>query len=299
MISIIIPYLSGFEELKSCISSINKQKVTSEVIIVNDSGKELKLNNKIKIINNNKTKGAAYSRNKGFEKASSEIVMFVDNDTILQSNCINNMLKRINDFDIVFPKIVYENGKVMHPIEKEKIFPQISTCFMIKKKSVRKLDELFDENYKIYLEDADFFLRCNLFNLKSSYITSSIVIHKLKSYYNGKRFYLENRNLLYGIIKFSGVNKKNIYHPFLFFSLFKNFTCAIFNFDKFDWSHYDRSLNNYEKFKLLFRKHKKITDKSRFILFYYMFKAKMWALTNLGLIFRKRRNLKKQLIQKK
>ncbi|MBU0666489.1 MAG: glycosyltransferase, partial [Nanoarchaeota archaeon] len=241
MISIVIPYLSGNSELKECLKSIGKQKVKVEIIIVNDSGKDLKLS-KLKVINNKGTKGAAYSRNIGFEKSSSEVVLFVDNDIVLQNNCINNLLKEIKEFDIVFSKIVYENKRLMHPIGKEKYFPQISACFMIKKKSVDKMDELFDSNYQIYLEDADFFLRANLKKLKIKFVETAVAVHKLKAQFkNVQRFYLENRNLLYGIIKFAGVKRKNIYHPFHCSSLLKNFVCALFNYDKFDWSHYDRS----------------------------------------------------------
>ncbi|MBL7086737.1 MAG: glycosyltransferase [Candidatus Cloacimonetes bacterium] len=290
MISIVIPYLSGYAELKECLKSIKKQKIKAEIIVVNDSGKDLKLD-KVKVINNNETKGAAYSRNIGFKESSSDIVLFVDNDIILKNNCINKLLKKIKEFDIFFPKIVYENGRLMHPISKEERFPQISTCFMIKQDSVKKLDELFDENYRIYLEDADFFLRCNLFSLRSKYINDAVVIHKIKASYNGIRFYLENKNLFYGIIKFFGVNKKNIIHPFHFSSLISNFVCALFNFDKFDWSHYDRSLSKFEKFKLLFRKHKQLIDRNRFILFYYLFKGIFWNLININKILKKKKKL--------
>lgn len=272
MISVVIPYLSGWEDLKSCIVSLNKQQVKPEVIVVNDSGKKLDLRN-VKIINNDETRGAAYSRNVGFEESSSEVVLFVDQDITFKNGGINKMLRKIKTFDIVFPKVVYENGRIMHPIGKEKESPQISACFMVKKRSVEKLNEFFDETYQIYLEDADFFLRAKLAGLKSCYVEDAIAVHKLKKGYNERRFYLENRNLVYGIKKFLFVNTKGVYHPFHFRSLASNFVCALFNFNKFDWSHYDRCMPTFGKVNLLFNKHKKLTDGSRLVLIYYFFKA--------------------------
>ncbi|MBC8495051.1 glycosyltransferase [archaeon] len=276
MISVIIPYLSGLKELKDCISSINKQGV-NEIIVVNDSEEHLDLLG-VKIIDNKKTKGAAYSRNVGFQNASNELVLFVDHDIIIDDNSITKLKNKIKNVDIVFPKVIYENNKLMHPVGREKTFPQISACFMVKKSSVKKMDCLFDENYHIYLEDADFFLRANLFNLKIAYVPDAVVVHKLKHSTNEKRFFLENKNLLYGIIKFSNINKQNILHPFHFSSYFSNFICALFNFDKFDWSHYNRDLNSLKKFKLLFKKHRKITNRNRFILLGQFIKATFWVL---------------------
>ena len=49
-----------------------------------------------------------------------------------------------------------ENKQILYPIlNVEKTFPHISACFGIKKKSLKKLDELFDENYETYLEDFE------------------------------------------------------------------------------------------------------------------------------------------------
>jgi len=290
MISIVIPYLSGLANLKNCLKSIKQQSVDCEVIVVNDSKKKLGIEDVI-IINNEKTFGAAYSRNIGFKKSNYEEVLFVDCDIVLQSHCIKKMLKEIKHFDVVFPRILYSNRRLMHPVGDEQSFPQISACFIIKKNSARKLDELFDENYKIYLEDADFFLRSKLLGLKINYVSDAKVIHKLKQGYNKRRFYLENRNLVYGLIKFSGVNKNNIYHPFHFFSLLKNLVCAIFNFDKFDWSHYNRNMSEFEKFKLLFKKHKKLSF-NRLTFIYYFFKGVFWNFINIKIVLGKKRTFK-------
>ncbi|MBU1201524.1 MAG: glycosyltransferase [Nanoarchaeota archaeon] len=291
MISVVIPFLSGFEDLKVCIASIKKQRVKVEIIIVNDSSKPLRLKKGVRVIDNKGTKGAAYSRNIGLKESKNDLVLFVDNDVFLQSGCVRRLLDEIEGFEIVFPKVVYENSVLMHPVGKEEIYPQISACFMIKKSAVEKMDCFFDETYKIYLEDADFFLRANIFSLKSLFVKDAVAIHKLKESYNEMRFYLENKNLFYGIIKFFGIKKKGVLHPFNLTSVFSNYICALFNFDKFDYSHYNRGLSILTKAELLFRKHKKITGRNRLFLLFYIFKAKMWVISNIGFVLRERRKL--------
>ncbi len=294
MLSIVIPYFSGLKDLKECIASIQSQS-DAQIIVVNDSSKILTLNPKVKIIDNKTTLGAAYSRNKGFLATKNDFILFADHDLVFQANAIKNLLEKSKSADIIFPKVIYENGKVMHPIGKEKSQPQISACFLIKKSAATKLDELFDENYKIYSEDSDFFLRCHLFNLKFKYVPKAILIHKLKYSYNNQRFYLENKNLLYGWAKFLFIKKKGFIHPFKLSSWLSNFVCAIFNFDKFDWSHYDRSKKSFAKLKLLFRKHRKLSDKGSFFLLFQMFKAKISFLAVLPKALSKNLSLRKKI----
>ena len=291
MISIVIPYLSGLKQLKECISSINNQRLKTEIIVVHDAPGTLDLKG-VKVLENKNNRGAAYSRNRGLEEASADRVLFVDHDIIFPKGAIKKLVDALEGNDIVFPKTVYEDETIMHPIGKEKKYPQISTCFIVRKNSVKeKMDEFMDENYHIYLEDADFFLRANLAGLRIKYVPDAIVNHKLKTSYNENRFYLENKNLLYGILKFSGVNKKNTLHPFHLSSVFSNFICALFNFDRFDWSYYDRELSFWRKARLLFGRHKRITEKSRLLLLYYFFKGIIWNLLNIDKIIHKKKRI--------
>jgi len=288
-LSIVIPNYNDSVNLIYCIKSVEKAKLAnSEIIVIDDLSTDdsLYLVHKkfknIRLISLSEHKGIAFVRNIGLKESKGGFILFVDSDVIVKDNLIRNLLNEINNYDLVFPKVIFENNRVMHPLlEEEKQYPQITACFIIKKESVEKNNLFFDEIYSYCYEDSDFFLRANLKNLKMKYVDEAVLVHKLKERTNKeKRFYLENRNLLYGIRKFRKTNTENIYHPFHYSSLFRNFIVAVFNYDKFDWSHYDRRANNFEKFKLLFRKHKKITEKNRLILIYYFFKAMFWNLKN-------------------
>jgi glycosyltransferase involved in cell wall biosynthesis len=299
-ISAIIPNYNKEKTIKKCIESIYREKKDIEIIVVDDCSKD----NSIRIIKENfpnlaiivnkKNKGAAYCRNIGMSKSKGEFILFLDSDIILKQGSIKNMLESIKEQDISFPRIVYLNGIVMQPInKKELIYPAVSACFMIKNDSLKKLDEPFDETYKTFNEDTDFFVRCRLFDLKAKYSKKAIAFHNVESSYNAEeRYYLENRNIIYGILKLMGVKRKmDIEHPFKISSLFKNFICGIFNFRWFDWSLYNRKKRFLSKFLLLFKGNNKITKKSRFILLYLFLKAFLWNILNIRLIISKRKRL--------
>lgn len=299
-LSIIIPNYNSEKTIEKCITSIWNQNDSYEIIVIDDNSKDKSISlirkYPIKIIQNEKHKGAAYSRNLGIKISKGEHILFIDSDVYLKEGAIKKMLNSIKNVDITFPKILYKNGKIMYPCSKrEKKYPLLTTCFMIKRNSLTKLDSLFDEKYGTYNEDCDFFLRCYYFNLKAKYVSNAIAIHDHKNSLNlEERFYLENKNILYGIIKFKKIRKKvDINHPFKISVLFKNFICALFNFNWFDWSHYNRNSSFFYKISLLLKRHKKITQRSRLILVFLLLKSILINLKELPSIIKLNINLVK------
>ena len=90
LVSVIIPYYKKRNYIKETIISVIKQSYDYlEIIIIYDDTnlndfeflKELsKLDNRIKIINNNKRLGAGLSRNKGIEQSNGKYIAFIDAD---------------------------------------------------------------------------------------------------------------------------------------------------------------------------------------------------------------------------
>ena len=305
-ISVIIPNYNNENTIKKCIESIYFQKKNVEIIVIDDCSDDKSIDAirknfpAVKVIYNKKNKGATYCRNLGVLKSSGDYIAFVDSDVYLKKNCLNKMFSSIENMDISFPTIVYENKSIMYPLtQEEQKYPMISACFMIKRKSIEKLDEMFDETYRTFNEDSDFFLRCKLFGLKASYSKNAFAVHMHESHDLEKRYYLENKNIMYGIIKFRGLTKHiGLEHPFKVQSLLKNLVCGVFNFNWFDWSSYKRNKSFLCKIRLLTKKHKEITNKPRIVLLYLFFKAGVWNIFNFNKTLMKRRKLRNLIIRR-
>ena len=305
-ISVIIPNYNNENIIKKCIKSIYSQKKNVEIIVVDDCSEDKSISAikknfpKVRIICNKKNRGAAYCRNLGVLKSSGDYIVFVDSDVCLKKNCLDRMISSIKYSDISFPTIVYEDKSIMYPLTpREQKYPMISACFMIRRESLEKLDEMFDETYRTFNEDSDFFLRCKLFGLKADYSKNAFAVHMHKSHDTEKRYYLENKNIIYGIIKFKGLTKGlGLEHPFKVKALLKNFVCGIFNFNWFDWSSYKRNKSFLSKIRLLTKKHRKITDRTSITLLYLFFKAWVWNILNFNKTLLKRKKLRNLIIRR-
>jgi len=272
-LSIIIPNFNSENTILKTLDSIYSQNLKDfEVIVIDNAStyNSLDLISKypLKIIKLKKNYGASKARNKGISNASGKYLVFIDSDAWFSKNSLKKLVQKLKKVDIVFPKIIFENKDIFYPNNSiEKKYPHISACFGVKKNSLEKLDELFDEFYETYLEDYDFFMRCNLVKLKAKYIKSSIIIHKNKTsvadYSN--RYYLEVRNTLYGIKKLGNLPKKTIlYNPFKYSDLTKIVLYGFFNFAWFNWQNNNR-LNFYKKIKTILFKKNTISKNSFFL----------------------------------
>lgn len=120
-ISIIIPTYNRAKKVKRCVNSIiNQITLEDEIIIVDDCSTDntievlKKINNKysnIIIEKNDKNRGVSYSRNKGLEIATKDLILFLDSDDM----CTNNMIQiysTINsetEADIICSGLIYKN----------------------------------------------------------------------------------------------------------------------------------------------------------------------------------------------
>jgi len=303
-ISIIIPNYNGGRTIKKTIESIyssNKlNKHNIEIIVVDDFSKDdsierIKKFPTVKIIQQKENKGAAAARNKGIKNAKGDYLIFIDSDAWFNRSTLEILLKNIDkETDILFPKLSYEDGHILYPIlDIEKTYPHISGCFLIKKDSLKKLDEYFDEHYKQYLEDYDFFIRCKLAGLKAKYIGDAVVIHvnKDKKTDFSYRYFLEIQNTIYGILKLGKLAKKSkLYNPFRFSIYLKNIFYGGMNYAWFNWYRNNRE-NGKNKLKYILKKKNKISDENFFLK--YTTKAKLNNIKNIGKIMKKRRSVRK------
>ncbi len=102
LVSVIIPYYKKRNFIKETIVSVIKQSYDHlEIIIIYDDTnlndleflKEIsKLDNRIKIINNNNRLGAGPSRNKGIEQSNGKYIAFIDADDTWLSDKLKNQI---------------------------------------------------------------------------------------------------------------------------------------------------------------------------------------------------------------
>ena len=104
-VSVIIPYKNRHNHVLRCLSSINSQTIKPfEVILVNDGGLPLELNNEycfdVVNIENGKNYGAAYSRNVGAKYSRGDFLFFLDSDDEWDSSHISHIasIKQCNPY---------------------------------------------------------------------------------------------------------------------------------------------------------------------------------------------------------
>jgi glycosyltransferase involved in cell wall biosynthesis len=308
MLSIVIPNYNGSRTLLDTVKSVVDQiPDSSEVIIIDDCSTddsiELIWDNfpTIKVIKNNSNLGAAAVRNIGIKYAAGEWILYVDADVLLKPGCINMLLDKSISADIVFPRIFYPNGEVMYPVNKAQTsYLMVSPVFMIRKDSINKmLDPCFDETYRVYCEDTDFFIRAYLAKLVSSYQPSAEAIHNvdLRPRNREFRYFLEMRNSIYGAVKFAGTRDIGKFdHAFRLKNILKVFICGLFNFNLFDMQargnqKYGTILYN---LNLLLKKHEFLTDRGCVVLLGLSIKAIQWNLMNLSLALRAKNRVARQ-----
>ena len=109
-ISIILPVYNSGKTLDRCICSILIQSYKNfELIIINDSSKDnsgqiinkyLRKDNRIILINNNENKGVSKSRNLGIEKATGELITFIDSDDYYENDALKKMCDMITENNV-------------------------------------------------------------------------------------------------------------------------------------------------------------------------------------------------------
>lgn len=294
MVSFIIPTRNEEQYIKKAVASIYNNcisTVTFEIIIVDDASSDNTVKiiaqsyPDVRIIRTPERKGPAKTRNIGIENAKGEILCFMDADVWLEQNCVSELLKYIQHYDIVYTIPFFPNGLPIFPIFATRDYPVITALFVIKRAALFQLDKHFDEMYEIYNEDLDFFLRCRMFGLTSKYIESAKAYHWIKtspptSCRAGKnpelRYYMDLRNSIYGYLKFYGfgVNLVGFGTNKLILQNIKN---LLWNKDGYNPIYFRRDrVPTFLRVWYKFFPQSKISKKTRFYIVFLILKAFIW-----------------------
>ncbi len=227
MISIIIPTLNEENYISNLLNCLKNQAFKDfEVIVVdahsNDKTREVikKFRNlKIKTINSDK-RNVAYQRNLGVKNAKNERILFLDADTKIPKDFLENSLKEIKNNEVSACNI-YPDSK--HPIDVFFIFLfriylkslykliGFNGCSLFSLKSAHNKINGFDETIKVS-EDFDYTKRIKKFArlqlLKKPYVKIS-----MRRFEKNGRLRTGLKILLVGIyIDFGGKIRNNFFN---------------------------------------------------------------------------------------
>ena len=240
LVSIIIPHWNGIDVITECLESLQKATYSNfEIIVVDNNSTDDSVNHirkkftNVIIFENERNEGYAGGCNRGSEIAKGEYLLFLNNDTIHQSNWIEPLVQLLeknpkiasvqpkllnyyqkNLFDyaggtggmmdiFVFP---FARGRIFNEQEIDSnqynsikaIFWSSGTAFLVRKTSF-KIAGKFDELFFAHMEEIDLCWRFHLLGFDVWSEPSSVVYHKNAvslPMYTEKKYYLNHRNSL-------------------------------------------------------------------------------------------------------
>lgn len=124
-------------------------------------------------------KNIGYGRAVNFaaKKVKTKFFFVMNPDAKIYKNTLKNLIKytkKLKNFGAVGP--IYENQKNKFKRKIVKVNKLVSAAMLINTKTFLKIKG-YDENFFLYYEDNDFFLKCNLNNLDIYNITNSLIKH--------------------------------------------------------------------------------------------------------------------------
>ena len=235
--SIIIPHYNGKKILFRCIKSIKESsKILHEIIVVDNASSDDSISYikqefpDVKIVKSSINLGYAGGCNLGAKKASSEYLIFLNNDTIVENGWDQKLILGFDDTNIssVQPKIKnlskknhfdyagasggfidvfcypFCRGRIFNTVEKdlgqydskENIFWASGAGFATKKDIFFKAG-MFDTKLFAHMEEIDYHWRCQMMGYKIIVCPESVIFHEggaTLSYESYKKTYLNHRN---------------------------------------------------------------------------------------------------------
>ena len=240
LVSIIIPHWNGIDVITECLESLQKATYPNlEIIVVDNNSSDGSVNHirksfhKVSILENERNEGYAGGCNRGSEIAKGEYLLFLNNDTVHQSNWIESLVCLLEEnpqiaavqpkllnyyqkslFDyaggaggmmdiLVFP---FARGRIFNEQEidsnqynsKKAIFWSSGTAFLVRKTVFEKAGK-FDELFFAHMEEIDLCWRFHLLGFDVWSEPKSVVYHKNAvslPMYTEKKYYLNHRNSL-------------------------------------------------------------------------------------------------------
>lgn len=263
MISVVIPTKDREKDLVECVQSITKQITLPEEVIIIDDGdiSDIEKNSIESLLRNSSIEfqyfkkdipGLAESRNLGAQKASNNIVLYLDDDVILRENYITLLKKeweknkhdlnlggvggiienfrKISFLEKIFNKIFLLNStiswditdigfQVWNPAIKktEKVFYLSGGISSFRKDLIQKIPFRALSSGRTALEDVDFFIRAKKHGYYFIIVPEAKLFHKESSVSRESNFVTGKKEGFNRCIIFKDNVQKNLKNYLKFF----------------------------------------------------------------------------------
>lgn len=194
-VSVVIPVKDRKESLLRAVASVKKQTYAPHEIIVVDDGSKEEVNSYLNVyhpdvicLRNEYPKGAPYSRNRGWQQATAELVAFLDSDDEMLPEALDNRVRMMiqDELDAVVGSFLIEQGGKVKPFSfrvspkyplrdhllMNSPFDARTSTFVVKRSVLEKIS--FDERLRKH-QDWDLFINLD-FHFKVGYTNHNDVI---------------------------------------------------------------------------------------------------------------------------
>jgi GT2 family glycosyltransferase len=239
-ISAIVVNWNGKEVLSGCLRSLLDQDYEDYEVLVVDNGSEDGSQSIVKkefssviLIENETNLGFGPAVNKGFEKAVGDYFIFLNNDLVLEPDCLRQLAKILDSDPTVgatIPKILYYSSSeknaskerarinsygilvnytgiacpnLIDQIDNPNLSLTESACggvFMLPRGVYEKVGG-FDDDLFLYHEDHDLSWRIRMMGLKLMVVPDSVCFHHYNFNKGVLKFYRSEKNRLHILLK--------------------------------------------------------------------------------------------------
>jgi GT2 family glycosyltransferase/predicted nuclease with TOPRIM domain len=230
-VSLVIPHYKGWGLIKRCISSLEKMdypKQQLEIKVIDNCSPDASLRPlkkhfpQVEVIKNNEN-NYCKANNLGINHSTGAYIGFLNNDTVVDKNWLLSLVK-VMEAD---KRIGCCGGKILLPDKRiqstghmefpnfywgdrgfrepdvgqydipEEIESLPGSALLFRKECLYEVGS-FDEDFVMFMEDVDIFIRCRKSGWKIRYVPESVVYHKFHGTVEEKqvRFYIERNRLL-------------------------------------------------------------------------------------------------------
>ncbi len=211
-VSVVIVNHNGRDYLKTCLNSVyqsENKKLLAEVIVVDncstdDSIDFLEKSYSDVFLIRNKINNYVKAVNLGLNHTSSDVIVLLNNDTVVDRNWISELLRIMQQYPqtgVVQSKILFSDGQTLNSVGVEEIEHFYFRDSGFGEKDIGQYDNVkeidffsggsvairrdcikevgfFDEDFIMFFEDVDYSIRCKKKGWKIYYAPKSVVYHK-------------------------------------------------------------------------------------------------------------------------